>query len=176
MNTVDAITFTIAVLGAVLGVIGTWHQLGQSRVKLRVVPKLAFMVPGNGAIRGERITPTIEALIAQRHPVRLCIEVVNLSAFAVTVSDVGFGRTDTRRHCLIQPDTGEGKTFPTRLESREAVSLYAAIGQNLNPEIMTTAVAYAETDCGMVRYGTSSIFRKYVRWLRQDLASKRLAA
>jgi len=39
MTVTESITLSIALVGAVLGVINTWHQLDRSRVKLRVTPK-----------------------------------------------------------------------------------------------------------------------------------------
>lgn len=71
MSTVQAITFAIALLGAVLGLINTWHSLDKSRVKLKVVP--AHAIPVGGA------DPWLQ----------FCIEVTNLSTFPVTVHEVG---------------------------------------------------------------------------------------
>ena len=60
----DIITLSLAAVGAVLGVINTWHSLDQRRVRLRVVPKIAQMITANNASGAMG-----------------CIEIVNLSAF-----------------------------------------------------------------------------------------------
>jgi len=91
---------------------------------------------------------------------------VNLSAFPITISDAGFGRTAQGRHVFIRPEVTQGKTWPARLEPREAVTVFGRVGDNLDPAVMSKPVAYAETDCGVIQYGTSPIFRDYVVSLR----------
>jgi len=152
------------VLGAVLGMINTWHQLNTSRVKLKVVPKMAF--GQNAGWVGDRPNELYTRLVQSRTPARLCVEVVNLSAFPVTIRDVGFGRTSAIRHTLINADLSAEKTWPPRLESREAVTVYAPVGEDLNLNIMQKPVAYVKTDCGITRYGSSPILKEYVRRLR----------
>ena len=151
-----------------LGVINTWQQVSRSRVRLRVVPKIAIMMGRDAAIASDRTQGSIQKLALSGHRARLCIEVVNLSIFPVTIHDVGFGRVEGRRHCIVNPELTAGKEWPVRLESREAVTAYGATGElSLEPEIVKDAVAYAETDCGKVAYGTSPIFKEYVRRLHR---------
>jgi hypothetical protein len=57
---VQALTLTVASVGAVLGIINTWHGLDKSRVKLKVSPAQAIPV---GDIDSK---------------LRFCIEVTNL--------------------------------------------------------------------------------------------------
>ena len=45
--------------------------------------------------------------------------------------------------------------------------LYLGIGEQLEPRIMQHPFAYAKTDCGVIRYGTSPIFQQYLEFLRQ---------
>ena len=94
------------------------------------------------------------------------------SAFAVTISDVGFGRYNRRRHSIVAPQTTNGKSWPTRLEPREAVTLHTAPGIELDPAIVRDAVAYAATDCEEVRHGGSPMFTQYV----YNLTRRRAAA
>ncbi|MGE5609999.1 MAG: hypothetical protein ACM359_12150 [Bacillota bacterium] len=149
-------------IGTVLGFISTWHQLAKDKVRLRVVPKLAFMA-GNGVVlSGDRETHLVREYLQNGSSARLCIEIVNLSAFAVTVSDAGFGRVDRRRQALIDPETTNGKPWPARLEPREAVTVLAPVGELPKSEVIFDGVAYARTDCGEVRYGTSPIFKALV--------------
>ncbi len=75
---IQGITLSIAVLGAVLGIINTWHSLDRSRVKLKVLPAHAIPVGG--------VDPRLT----------FCIEVTNMSAFAVTAHDVGVFYHDTK--------------------------------------------------------------------------------
>ncbi len=68
---IQAITLAIAVLGAVLGLVNTWQGLDKSRVKLLVRPKHAI------------------PLGAANSSLTFCIEVVNVSAFALTINEIG---------------------------------------------------------------------------------------
>ena len=135
----DLFTISCAVTGAVLGVINTWNGLIQQRVKLKVIPKIAHPV-----------TPTGEP--GQKMG---CIEVTNLSAFPVTVGDVGFTTDgDPRkkgRMAITQPIIIDGGSWPRRLEARSSVSVYFH-WRHLNREIKR---AYVLTDCGQVSYGNS---------------------
>jgi hypothetical protein len=47
----DVIIISIAALGAVLGIINTWHALDQRRVRLRVVPKIPLHLAASLARR-----------------------------------------------------------------------------------------------------------------------------
>ena len=135
-NWTEAITLALAALGAVLGVMNTWQALNANRVRLRVKPAHAISSSG----------------------LMFSIEVVNLSAFAVTVSEVGFtidGNTIKKRRAAIpSPILLDGGSWPRRLETRESTSLYfdtallAGHGRRLGR-------AYACTACGEVSYGTS---------------------
>ncbi len=108
MMPVEAITLAIAVLGAVLGLLNTWHQLDRSRVKLRVRPKHAISI--GGVLQG----------------VDFCIEVTNLSAFEVTISEAGllYRGTDARGCMTAPPILIDGGKWPRRLPPRSSVTVY----------------------------------------------------
>jgi hypothetical protein len=166
MSIVQWITLVIAVFGAVLGVINTWRAMDRDRVKIRVTPKIAFVVDVSNSITVDRNSAHVQRLRAAGLPEKLAVEMVNLSNFPVTMSDAGFGRADQTRQTIFRPELTSGKTWPVRLEPREAVTAFTEIGIELDPAMMTQPIAYAKTDCGTVRYGTSSIFKEYVKSLR----------
>lgn len=140
MSIVQAITLAIAVLGAVLGVINTWHALDKTRVKLRVRPMEA--IPVGGA------DPNLT----------FCIEITNLSSFAVTVHDVGvFYKGTTSRGSYTHPVLIDGKGWPRRLEPRSSVTVYG-LPPNTRPG-RPLDTAYARTECGVTRTGTSPFFK-----------------
>jgi hypothetical protein len=141
VSIMQAVTFAIAVLGAVLGVINTWIGLDKSRVKLKVAPAHAIPVGGTD--------PRLQ----------FCLTITNLSSFAVTVDDAGllFARS-TSRGSLIQPVIGDGGAWPRRLEPRSSVTLYAhRPGPNGGPRIRA---AYARTACGVTKTGNSPALRQ----------------
>jgi len=151
VTTLQAVTLAIAMLGAVLGVLNTWHALDRDRVKLRVVPKTAFGV-------GPMVDPRV----------RLCIEVVNLSAFPITVSQVGFlQRGSKERLVLLRPILIDGGTFPRRLESRASVTVYFEPGTEQEESFTRVRCAFAQTDCGVLAKGTSSALKSLLRNARR---------
>lgn len=141
MLLIQAITLSIAVLGAVLGVINTWHAIDKKRVKIRVRPKHAIPVGG--------IDPCIT----------FCIEITNLSEFAVTIEEAGvFYKGTDSRGAYTPPLLIDGKSWPRRLESRSSVTVY---GQPPKPKQgHALKCAYARTECGVTRTGTSPAFKQ----------------
>jgi len=138
---IDAVTLAIAILGAVLGVINTWHALDRSRVKLKVLP--AHAIPVGGA------DPRL----------KFCIGVTNLSAFPVTIKEVGvlYKGTD-RRGVFIDPFLMDGGSWPRRLEPRSSVTVY---GQKPDSTPgLRIRCAYATTDCGHTKKGNSPALRQ----------------
>lgn len=141
---VQAITLAIAGLGAVLGIINTWHGLDTSRVKLIVRP--AHAIPLGAA------DPNL----------KFCIEVTNLSAFAVTISDVGvFYKGTNNRGCIVQPILLDGGGWPRRLEPRSSVTIYGQTPSS-SPD-QRIRCAYARTECGYTKTGTSPALKQIAR-------------
>ena len=139
ITVVQAITLAIAVLGAVLGIINTWHGLDKSRVKLRVRPA--------------------HAIFGADPNLTFCIEVTNLSAFAVTVCDVGvFYKGIDRRGSIVQPFLADGGRWPRRLEPRSSVTVYTQMPSS-SPE-QRIRCAYARTECGHTKTGTSPALKQ----------------
>ena len=95
-----------------------------------------------------------------------CIEVTNLSSFAVTVEDVGvFFKGTNSRAAYIQPVLIDGGAWPRRLEPRSTVTVY---GQPPASESgHTLKCAYARTACGVTRTGTSPAFKQLARESRK---------
>lgn len=143
MTALESITLAIAIFGLVLGLINTWHALDRTRVKLRVRPNHVIPV---GAMDPQ---------------LTFCIEVVNLSSFAVTIEEAGvFYKGTNSRAAYSNPVLLDSGAWPRRLESRESVTIY---GQPPKPhQGHTLKCAYARTACGVVRKGSSPAFRQLV--------------
>lgn len=147
---VQAITLILATIGAVfgavgavLGVINTWHGLDKSKVKLVVQP--AHAIPIGGA------NPNLN----------FCISITNLSAFAVTVNEVGvFYHGTKQRGTFVMPITHDGGAWPRRLEPRTSVTIY---GQRPTPTQGRIKTAYAKTACGVTATGTSGALKQISR-------------
>jgi hypothetical protein len=140
-NTLQPLTLSLAVLGAVLGIINTWHGLDKSRLKLKVTPKHAIPVGGTD--------PRI----------KFCIEVTNLSAFAVTIEDVGIFYSGTKkRGSIVTPFLADGGSWPRRLEPRSSVTVYSQ--QPTSEPGHKITKAYATTQCGYTRTGTTPALKQ----------------
>ena len=144
---VDGVTLSIAVLGAVLGVMNTWRAIDRDRVKLKVIPKQAIPV-GN--------------MIDQR--IRLCIDVTNFSTFPLTITEVGVLYHGTsRRGAVVNPIIIDGGGFPRKLEPRTSFTAH------MHPEALERTdghlvkCAYAMTDCGVRVKGNSAALKKMVK-------------
>ncbi|MFA5351046.1 MAG: hypothetical protein WC357_06935 [Candidatus Omnitrophota bacterium] len=140
----QAITLAIAVIGAILGVINTLHGLDMSRIKLKVIPKHA--IPFGGVDKR----------------LRFCIEIINLSAFPITVSETGvFFYGTNRRGCIVTPVFADNGHWPRRLEPRASVTVYSLIPESENGEKIRCA--YAQTQCGYIKTGSSPALRQISR-------------
>jgi hypothetical protein len=163
-------------IGSVLGVINICHSLSTNRVRLKVIPKIAFMIDRTNVITAQNMTDKTSELLRKGVPYRLCVEVTNLSIFPLTVSDVGFGNVKKQRAIIVAPELSPGKTWPVRLEPRESVTIYARVGEILDPDVLGKSLAYAQTDCGKVKYGTSPIFKSHIDFLKRNTLLRQVVA
>jgi len=154
MMWITGVTLGIALLGAVLGVINTCHQINKDRVRLRVVPKIMRLIQA-GQVSGPQ----------------LCIEVINLSAFAVTISGVGF-RARGHYLALVHPILLDEGAWPRRLEPRQSVTAFFNKDWRKDEDLRNARCAIATTECGVTRRGTVRRLRKQ----RKDLEAKEVHA
>ncbi len=141
MSIIDAITLAIAILGAVLGIISTWHSFDARRVKIKVIP--AHAIPF-GSINNR---------------LRFCIQVTNLSSFPITIDDAGVFYTGTdRRGAIVNPVFADGGAWPRRLEPRTSVTVYSQTPHA--PEGHKIKSAYASTQCGVIVSGKSNALKQ----------------
>jgi hypothetical protein len=139
-----------AVIGAALGILNTWNTFNQRRVRLRVRPLHAFIPPHGHRSFG--------------------IQVINFSAFPVTIEEVGLL---VRKHLLAKPDhlritnpiLLDEKPWPRRLEPRESVSAYFEPAGVRRPHHMHFGKAYARTSSDEIRTGDSPALRQLRRQL-----------
>jgi len=163
MTDVETITLILAVVGTVLGVLNTVHQYRQTKVKLRVIPK-ALLIEGRTSLSTSR----------REVPDRcnnLCVEVINLSSFPVTIAEVGFRyRWTGNRGLMFQPRTSEeGKSLPIELQSRRSVTVFA--NSDELPDAFDgphrVRCVYAMTSCDTTVFGSSPAFKTMRKRLSQ---------
>lgn len=129
--TTESVTLAIAVLGAVLGIINTWSGYNRDRLKLRVTQSNAFD-PRSGKWMATGVS------------------VINLSAFPVTIEEVGFHPTGNQdRFALFGGRTLSGEGLPARIESREAITFYVQIQSGIPQDFRP----YCKTGCNNTVFG-----------------------
>jgi hypothetical protein len=139
-------TTVAAITGVVLGVWNLVQGFWQRRVRLRVIPKLS-------AIRGSGFLSSSKDVLPDGFA---CIEVTNLSGFAVTIAEVGFSLVGEKSRAVIIP---EPRTFlPKRLESRESIDVRATQSAGFPRKARR---AYATTQCEHTCYGDSLVLSEW---------------
>ena len=135
-----------------LGVINTLSAINQQRVRIRVTP--AYL------------------LSTEEVPMGFSIEIINLSAFPITISEVGFSVGFRKRLPISSPYLLSGGTLPCRLSPREAISV--TFGPQNFPVVQGTKIgaAYARTACGRTIFGRSPAGRQFAKMIGEIAASR----
>jgi len=114
----QSITLAIALVGAVLGIINTWRSLIKDRLHVIVRPSNMYIL--NREAFGGGISKK-----------GISVEIINLSAFAVSITEIGFAnfrlfRNKIKGNKQIPQDINniQNKILPVRLESRESTTFY----------------------------------------------------
>lgn len=137
----QGITLAVALVGAVLGVMNTWRNLNQDRLRLIVKPTQAYFDNGSH---------------------RLSIDVINLSTFPVTLTHYGFFMRGTNRHIQFIPEFARGETLPIRLEPRTSVTAFLRHGAAEVDGFAFVRSAYVLTACGNTVEATSNALDAFV--------------
>lgn len=141
----DVITLAIALVGAVLGVFSTWRVWLNDRVRVRV--KVSYGLAG---IPGPN-----------DHPRTLAIDVVNLSAFPVTIVEVGFTLVDMpNRLGLALPEFLGGNRLPVRLEARTSATVIQPLVAFKHEHLVLLERAYVRTACGVTCKSGRDVLRQ----------------
>jgi len=145
-----AITLAIALVGAILGIINTFLSIDRHRVKIKVTPKVSFPV-------GQ-----------QEKRKCLAIEILNLSDFPVTISQVGILYRGTKdRGEIVLPNISDGGSYPRRLDSRVSFTVRSSPEVILENKFADVYCAYTETDCGVLTKGRSAALKGLIKEARQ---------
>lgn len=135
---ISSVSLALGSVGAVLGVVNTWNLLDRQRVKLVVRPALSFLVPSAEPI--------------------LTVEVLNLSVFPITVSEIGF-RLKNGQKGIAPGNMLNGRPLPQRLEPRESVTAFFSL-KEFDPRQIR--IAFASTTCGESAEGTSPALEQMI--------------
>lgn len=137
----DYVTPGVAVLGAGLGILNAWRSWSQDRVRLRVDVSYGADLMGGHA---------------------LLVNAINLSAFELTVTHLGFHLFGRQRHCQIfRPLLTNGENLPICLKPRTALTAVVHLGAADNVPWDQVECAYVSTACGVQSIGGRRFFKKY---------------
>jgi hypothetical protein len=154
----DSVTFWIAIVGAVTGVLGfalslinTVHDFHKNRISVAVDPAFS----------------TIES------EQRLCVGIRNLSAFPITIDHIGFlGGIFRKRYFPCDPVSTNQGPLPHRIESRTLLAVLCP-PRTQQQEFMTRVRSvYVSTACGQTFTGSSPELRQHIKSMKR--AWKRL--
>ncbi len=157
MGEFEPVTLGIAILGAVTGITGIglsiwamYRELDRDRVKLKVIPNIAIPV-GDGYF-----------------PHTMTIEVTNLSAFPVSIAQVGvlFRDSEETGFCL-ETRTVDGGPVHRRMDPRTSMSVMFPAEFIRDRKFGRVRCALVTTACGERVEGTSGALEQMVREARQ---------
>lgn len=146
MTNMDVVNLIIAIIGVLLGLFGTvlslittWREFDRDKVKLRVSTSYFVGTGGAQGIHG------------------IAIDVVNLSAFPVTIREVGFLLHNSKqRLVIVTPTTTDGGPYPRILQPRSSVSLLASRDDFSEDQINAFQFVYAKTSCGVTKQSSAA--------------------
>lgn len=145
MDWKETVTFGLAVVGALLGVLNTWRSLIKDRVRLRL------NVAGYITNQGDR---------------GINIEVVNLSEFAITVKQVAFDHRNGNILVVLPIEAYGGKIPPQRLEPRASFSAVLPASRIKDADFAGVTRAFAITACGRKFRGSSVYLKSLIKKAR----------
>lgn len=154
----DIVTALAAFIGMFLGFYNLVRERNRDKVRLIVTPKSVIH------ITQQRMLTSEDNFAPHNNAGLFGMEIVNLSKFPVVIDQVGFLIKGTKKRLSIVPILPDGKEWPRKLESREAVGAYGYISElNRNRSIHLIKCAYAQTACGHIGRGTSGALKDLIR-------------
>jgi len=129
---IDPVSVTIGAVATLVAVLTFRNTINRQQVLLQVTPAPGWTTP-------------------QGDPC-VCVEVVNHSSFAVTISEIGLNRDDSRRYSILDRPLTNGRPLPQRLESRESITAFFPASEI---DLSVVSVGFTKTSCGKVQVGDS---------------------
>ncbi|EHH3659955.1 hypothetical protein J7288_004566 [Vibrio parahaemolyticus] len=152
----DLVVGFCAVIGMVLGIKNYLNDRKKDRVNLKITPK-AVKTKGKGP-NGQSLFIVSESEFDIETSANLfAIEIVNLSAFPLVISEVGLMSQATMDKMIIPFPliTGEGK-LPHKLTERDSITIYGSLDDIAQSQLIGTLnLAYVKTACGHTESSTS---------------------
>jgi len=133
----DIFSALVSGMGTAINGLSLRNTLTRQDPRLRVTPLIAHTLPD-----GE---------------LGVSIEVVNLSPFPLTISELGLNRRDRRCYSSCWLPMLNGRPLPQRLEARESLTAFFPAS---DIDIKQATTAFARTACGIVSEGDSQAWQQ----------------
>jgi len=161
------ISISVAALtGMVLGIWNLFSDRRKQKVRLKVTPKSVSHI-GQMTDGSHKFKYSTSEFSIQGEPDQLAVEVVNMSEFPVTISEVGLHVPKRKKRFSVpRPEIMDGGSWPRRLESREKVIAFIDWSSLIDhEETNLIKCAYAKTDCGAYVKGNSGAMKSFINQL-----------
>ena len=154
---IQAITISVALVGAILGILNTWNSIKKERVRLKVYPSNAY-----------KFYQTIGGEV--KYEEGISIDIINLSYFPVTIAELGFANfyifSNKLRGAKSLPLNFEnpgGASLPYRLETRDSIYFYLNESYFERKDLFQkNKYVYARTACGKFFKGKNKEFDRFI--------------
>jgi hypothetical protein len=163
LTTITAITgLVFGLIGAILGIFNTIQQFRKDKVRLKLVPKIYRHEANGGHLCSARIPTENEKAWHG-----MCLEIINLSVFAVTIDEIGLLSSDEDSRIVFPTaELSNNESLPKRLEPRASVTCYIPSNSPatiLNEGLPFAKGFYATTSCGVTATGKSAISKWLIK-------------
>ncbi len=147
------VSFGLALLGSILGLIQTVLQFTKTRVRMRVrCYPLAELKPGN---------------VIKEYA---CVEVANLSAFPITIKSISFEHRMKQSGCMsvLGGACLDGKRLPLRVDPRDAIQVCYDNIDGIVCTIKQCSRVIVKTACGATRFGQLKSYQHILEMTGQN--------
>ena len=148
--------------GTVAGLYNTWYSWSKDQVKLRVTPKLRWVV--NNIEWTLEIDNSeflnLDQHLSEQNVLQFSVEVVNLSTFPITITEVGIGKGKGKNGNNCLTDLKIDRVLPQIIKSRDSFTFkYGLNNLETFPQKHHRHCCFVRTACGKTFWGTSSILK-----------------
>ena len=151
MTKFEFITFGLGAVGTVLGITNGLRQIIAARVRL-LVKCYPLMILENAGDKSF-----------------LCVEVINVGSFPVSIKEVGFRLKEGKsRMTNSLKRTIDGKSLPARVESHDSTQICFSNLEHWREVLANSSEIVVETACGTERRGSLKSWRRMEKQIEQS--------
>ncbi|MFX1590485.1 MAG: hypothetical protein ACFFC1_20315 [Promethearchaeota archaeon] len=163
-----AITLTVAVIGAVLGLVNSYWILTSDTVDLSIQPSPVLKREGNILMTPRDLREFEYGINHYGAPKEIFMKITNTGRVTAWVTGIGFtNKNKKNRFYLLSPDLETKGGFP--LGPKEPRNIDTKVTPELRKHLISGVdQAFVETSDGKVFLGSTPIWDNYVQWLKKS--------